>query len=162
MTHSRLASPNESSLPNSCTWKTMRKAFDFFAKGTRWSLGRDSNVNFWFNNWTSNGPLRAIVQGPVTRGEDDIKVKDLVLDLGWDWGKISITLPSQIVMEIRAMPHSCIASTEDRLIWAITSNGQFNLNSAYLLTIQQPETHHFFNGIWVSKLNFLPRVQFFI
>jgi len=40
------------------------------------------------------------VQGPFTRGEEDIKVKDLVSDLGWDWGKISITLPSQIVMEI--------------------------------------------------------------
>ena len=102
------------------------------------------------------------MQGPFTRGEEDIKVKDLVSDLGWDWGKIYITLPSQIVMEIRAMPHSCIASTEDRLIWAATSNGQFNLSNAYLLTIQKLKPHHSFNGIWVWKLNVLPRVQFFI
>lgn len=72
----------------------MRKGLDIFAKGIRWSLGRDSNINFWFDNWTSNGPLRATMQGPLMRGEEDFKVKDLVLDLGWDWGKISITLPS--------------------------------------------------------------------
>lgn len=79
--------------------------------------------------------MRAIVQGHLTRGEEDIKVKDIVLDLGWDWRKISIILPSQVVMEIRAMPHSCVASSEDRLIWAATFNGQFNLSSAYLLSI---------------------------
>ena len=65
-------------------------------------------------------------------------------------------------MEIRAMPHSCIASLKDRLIWAASSNGQFNLSSAYLLSIQQLDPHHSFNGIWVWKLNALPRVQFFI
>lgn len=106
--------------------------------------------------------MRAIVQGHLTRGEEDIKVKDIVLDLGWDWRKISIILPSQVVMEIRAMPHSCVASSEDRLIWAATSNGQFNLSSAYLLSIQQPEPHQYFNGNWIWKLNVLPRVQFFI
>jgi len=56
MTHRRLASPNESSLPSSHTWKAMRKGLDIFTKGTRWSLGRDNNINFWFDNWTSNGP----------------------------------------------------------------------------------------------------------
>ena len=61
MTHRRLASPNESSLPSSHTWKAMRKGLDIFTKGTRWSLGRDNNINFWFDNWTSNGPLGTIV-----------------------------------------------------------------------------------------------------
>ncbi|KAL4595862.1 hypothetical protein ACB092_12G122900 [Castanea dentata] len=163
MTRSRVASPNESSLPISRIWKAMRKGLDIFAKGTRWSLGRDITSIFGLIiNWTSNSPLRAIVQGPLTRGEEDIKVKDIVSDLGWDWRKISIILPSQIVMEIRAMPHSCVASSEDWLIWAATSNGQFNLSSAYLLSIQQLEPHQYFNGNWIWKVNVLPRVQFFI
>lgn len=73
-----------------------------FAKGTKWSLGWDSNINFWLDNWTSNGPLRSLVHGPLTRGEEELKIKDIVSDTGWDWGKISITLPSHVGMEIRA------------------------------------------------------------
>ena len=73
-----------------------------FAKGTKWSLGWDSNINFWLDNWTSNGPLRSLVHGRLTRGEEELKIKDIVSDTGWDWGKISITLPSHVGMEIRA------------------------------------------------------------
>lgn len=46
MTRRRVASPNESSLPSSHIWKAMRKGLNIFAKGTRWSLGRDSNIIF--------------------------------------------------------------------------------------------------------------------
>ena len=60
------------------------------------------NINFWLDNWTSNGPLRSLVHGPLTRGEEELKIKDIVSDTGWDWGKISITLPSHVGMEIRA------------------------------------------------------------
>ena len=44
-----------------------------FAKGTRWSLGWDSHINFWLDNWTSNGPLRSLVHGPLTRGKRNLK-----------------------------------------------------------------------------------------
>ena len=117
-----------------------------FAKSTRWILGWDSNINFWLDNWTSNGPLRSLVHGPLTRREEELKIREIVSDTGWDRGKIFITLPSHVGMEIRVMP------------WVATSNEHFNLNSAYLLSNQISEPHLSFNGNWIWKLNVLLRV----
>ena len=129
-----------------------------FAKSTRWILGWDSNINFWLDNWTSNGPLRSLVHGPLTRREEELKIREIVSDTGWDRGKIFITLPSHVGMEIRVMPCSCVASMKDRMIWVATSNEHFNLNSAYLLSNQISEPHLSFNGNWIWKLNVLLRV----
>ena len=48
-----------------------------------------------------------------------------------------MVIPLAIELEIQAMPRACVADEEDRLIWAATSNGVFNLNSAYLLASNQ-------------------------
>ena len=69
MSPRRIASSNEDSLPSSRTWKAMKKGMEVFKRGTRWSLGRESSLKFWHNNWTSNGPLRSIIHGPLTREE---------------------------------------------------------------------------------------------
>lgn len=63
------------------------------------------------------------------------------------------------------MPHARVASEEDRIIGAATSNGQFNLNTAYLLATQSPEAPDSlqpFKGNWIWKLKTLPRIQTFI
>ena len=40
-----------------------------------WNIGRDSNLNFWFDKWTSSGPLRKLIQGPLSLEESNRKVK---------------------------------------------------------------------------------------
>lgn len=117
-------------------------------------------MRFWYDSWTSNGPLRSIIHGPLTRKEKEIKVKDLASLKGWDWGKLSLILPPKICLEIQAMPHSHFANEEDRIIWNVTANGNFNLNSAYILA--NGEATQFFNGKWIWKLKVLPRIQSFI
>ena len=124
----------------------MKKGMDIFHQGTRWSVSWDSNINFWLENWTSKGPLRSIIHGPLRRVEEEYKVGDIVTESGWDWEKISLILPNDVVKEIRAMLHARVASEEDRIIWAATSNGQFNLNSAYLLATQSPDSLQPFKG----------------
>lgn len=106
-------------------------------------------MRFWYDSWTSNGPLRSIIHGPLTRKEKEIKVKDLASLKGWDWGKLSLILPPKICLEIQAMPHSHFANEEDRIIWNVTANGNFNLNSAYILA--NGEATQFFNGKWIWK-----------
>lgn len=71
-----------------------------------------------------------------------------------------MVLPTKICLEIQAMPRSHVANEEDRLIWDASSNGKFNLNSAY--TLANGEAPQSFNGKWIWKLNVLPRIQFFI
>lgn len=60
------------------------------------------------------------------------------------------------------MPCARIANEEDCLIWAATSNGEFNLNNAYLLACELKDSSNSFNGKWIWKLNVLPRIQSFI
>lgn len=71
-------------------------------------------------------------------------------------------LPPKVFLEIQAMPRACVANEEDRLIWVASSNGNFNLNSAYLLVVQSENLVAAFNRKWIWKLNTLPRVQSFI
>ena len=115
------------SLPSSCTWKALYKGRDIFKEGTRWSLGRDSNISFWFDRWTSKGPIRSLIHGPLTREEEELRVGDVASKFGWNWCKISMELPAKTYMEIKAMPHSCVLEEKDKLIWAATSNGELTL-----------------------------------
>ena len=82
LTQRRLASNNAKTLPSTCTWKAMNKGLNIFKEGTRWSLGRDSNILFWRDNWISKGPLRSLVYGPLQRGEEDLKIGEVVTDRG--------------------------------------------------------------------------------
>ncbi|KAL0011764.1 hypothetical protein SO802_006872 [Lithocarpus litseifolius] len=127
-----MSSSNENSVPSSRTWNAMKKGIDVFKRGTRWSLGQDSNLRFWYDSWTSNGPLKSIIHGPLTKEKEEIKV----------------------------MPYSHFANAEDRIIWNATANGNFNLNYAYILA--NGEAPQFFNGKWIWKLKVLPRIQSFI
>lgn len=90
------------------------KGIYIFDKGTWWSASPDSNVKFWLEFWTFK--LRLIIHGPFPKGEEEFKIKDIASELGWDWRKIFFILPKDIVKEIRAMPHACVASEENRII----------------------------------------------
>lgn len=48
-------------------------------------VDKDSNLNFWRGNWTKKGPLRQLVQGPLTQEASQWEVKDIMWDSGWDW-----------------------------------------------------------------------------
>ena len=135
----RISSNKENSLPSSQTCKVLKKGMDTFHKGTRWSLGRDNNLSVWHDSWTSHGSLRSLMHGPLTREEDDLKVRDLASVNGWNWEKISMVLPANVCREIQAMPQACVVNEEDKLIWAASPNGDFNLNSAY--SIENGEGH---------------------
>ena len=162
MSHRRINSRSVNALPSSRTWKAMKAGMDTFTKGTRWGLGRDSNLKFWYDSWASKGPLRGITNALLIRGEDVLNIRDVASANRWEWRKISIVLPTNIQKEIQAMPRSWVSNEEDRLIWAASSNGNFNLNSAYLLADQFDNSVSTFNGKWIWKINTLPRVQSFI
>ena len=71
-----------------------------------------------------------------------------------------MVLPANVCREIQAMPRACVVNEEDKLIWAASPNGDFNLNSAY--SPANGEGHQCFNGKWIWKTPVLPRIQFFL
>lgn len=80
----RVNAINVDRLPCIATWKAMKKRMDSFAKGSVWTIGRESTLSFWHGNWTPKGPLCDLIHGLLSREEERLKVKDVVADLGWD------------------------------------------------------------------------------
>ena len=103
-----------------------------------------------------------LVSGLMAGLQEVLRVGDVATEFGWNWCKISMELLVKIYMEIKAMPHSRVSNEKDKLIWAATSNGEFNLASAYKLATTQADFVPPFNGSWIWKLNLLPKIQTFI
>ena len=134
---------------------------DVFKAGAKWIIGRDSELNFWMDNWAPQGPIRNLVQRPLNRDEGILKIKDVISANGWNWDKISLELPSRIKMEIQATPYAVAARSEDRLAWSNNSHGKFDWKSAYILATPSDECHEF-KRHWIWKSKIIPRIQFFV
>ncbi|KAF3959209.1 hypothetical protein CMV_015962 [Castanea mollissima] len=51
----------------------MKRGMDYFAKGSMWAIGRDSNLSFWRGNWTPKEPLHHLIHGPLSREGDHLE-----------------------------------------------------------------------------------------
>ncbi|KAK9986020.1 hypothetical protein SO802_030971 [Lithocarpus litseifolius] len=79
----RLCAANPNKLPCSSIWAAMKKGMDTFTKGSRWMVGRDSKLSFWYSNWLSKGPLRSLIQGPFPQEGEGINSRGLTLLKGF-------------------------------------------------------------------------------
>jgi len=164
MSPRRINSRSVNAFPSSRTWKAMKAGMDIFTKGTRWSLGRDSNLKFWYDSWTSKGPLRGIMNGSLMRGENDLNIRDVASANGWEWRKISMVLPTAIQKESKRCLDPGLLTRRTALS-GLPHPMEISisiLNSAYLLADQLDNYVSTFNGKWIWKINTLPRVQSFI
>lgn len=93
----------------------MKRGVDIFEKGIKWILGRDSNLKFWLDCWSNEGSLRNLIKVPLRQGEEDLKFKDVISMNWWDWSKLPIHLPDDLMLKIRATPTLIAARGEDRL-----------------------------------------------
>ena len=87
----RINSRNSSSLPCSQTWKGIKKGTDLFQHGSRWVIGRESNLSFWYDNWTQMGPLRQLIQGPLPMRGGRMESKGHSLHWGMELGYCTIS-----------------------------------------------------------------------
>ena len=78
----RVRSRNQDKLPCSRIWTGMKKGKNVFKLGTRWILGRNSQLRFWFDNWSNQVPLRQVIQGPLPLASEEDKVADVFTNLG--------------------------------------------------------------------------------
>lgn len=139
----------------------MKRGVDLFRQGSRWVIGRDSNLNFWHDNWTHKGPIRQLIQCPLPMGVSDWKVKDIASIGGWNWELIPFDVPQELKLEIQAIPYALAARSMDRIAWKDSLRGGFNMKSAYQLAAgldQSPDN----SGNWIWKLQSLPKIQFFL
>ena len=60
-----------------------------------------------------------------------MEIKDIMLDMGWDWEKTTFELQDEVKGLICAIPMSTLGGGSDKLAWAGSSNGSFDVKSAY-------------------------------
>ena len=82
-------------------------------------------------------------------------------DTGWDWNGLSVELPLDIQMLIKATPIAMTSRGCDKITWADSFQGTFNLKSAYRIAMGHEEVPKF-SASWLWKANTLPRIKTFI
>ena len=121
----------------------MKRGIKIFQKGVRWTYGRDSNLNFWFDNWFILRALRHIIQGPIFSELVNLKVKNVVSTNGWDWSITSFDFPNSVKQELQAIPFAMASRGEDKLTWKESDHSIFNLKSAYKIATNQENVDPF-------------------
>lgn len=108
-------------------WKTCRKAI-------RWVVHKRDKVSFINDSWiTDHPPIRSIIEGPLTQIDFSVKVATIYNTGAWDASSISLSILPNIrdLLSTTFIPSNPI--NEDKMIWGNTSNGLFNIKSAYNL-----------------------------
>ena len=157
----RLSAANPNNLPCSSVWAAMKKGMGTFEKGSRWTVGRESKLSLWYSCWLSKGPLQSLIQGPLSREANNLVIKDFLKDTGWDWNGLSVELPLDIKLLIQATPIAITSSGCDKIAWADSPQGTFNLSSAYRIAMGHEESPSF-SASWIWKANTLPRIKTFL
>jgi len=159
----RISNPRTPFRTCSVTWSAIRKGEPVFKKGLKWIVGKESNLSLWYDKWLDKGALQSLIEGPLNRGEEHIKLKEVVSFSGWDWQSCSFTLPDQLLMEVKATPISFTAQNLDRITWSSTPSGNFELKAAYKIA-RMEETGNSpcrFNGQWIWKVQTIPKILWF-
>lgn len=138
----------------------MKKGADTFNWGIKWVIGRNSNLNFWFDTWTFEGPICQMIQGPLSLEDQQLRIHDILKDGTQDWGCLSLEIPQNIKYIIQATPCALASIGWDRLAWVASAQGNFNLKSTYKFAMGEDHVENF-PGKWIWKVDILPRIQTF-
>lgn len=79
-------------------------------------------------------------------------------------GGLSFALPPTICQKIKATPFPLAANSMDRITWASSPNGDFELKEAYKLACMDNDNYPYgyFTGQWVWKTITLPKIKCFL
>jgi hypothetical protein len=113
--HKYLANSRIRKYGHSRTWAAIVKGEVLCNKGSRWVIGTNNVLNFWFDKWLCIGTIRSLVVGPLNRGEDTLKISDILIDGTWLLHNLSFELPSPIKLSIKATPARRVTSGIDSL-----------------------------------------------
>ena len=108
------------------------------------------------------GTVRDCIEGPLQKGEVDLRVCNIHINGMWELHKISFILPWVLSQSIKATPIRTASASEDHLSWIASPRGDFNPKSAYLIACGATSSEVCFQGAWIWKLKTLPKIQMFL
>ena len=147
------------------SWKAILKGRSIFSKGTRWIVGNGQSTKFWTDPWLPNGTIRSLIHGPLTLGEDQAKVSDVLApNSQWNLNPISFDLPISIIKQIQAIPLSDFNVSQDKLIWS-SHAGFCSVKSAYIFLSKQTQNKTQETNLswsWIWKIPIPPKIKLFL
>ena len=115
------------------TWSAINKSEEICSKGSHQIIGNKSNLSFWYDKWTTFGPLKQLIQGPFTLAKEKLLVKNTMVDGQWDCSQISFMILDSWLMILKAIPLRKASDSKDILCWDGKAKGLFYSKHAYNL-----------------------------
>uniref|UniRef100_A0A7N2LEI8 Reverse transcriptase zinc-binding domain-containing protein n=1 Tax=Quercus lobata TaxID=97700 RepID=A0A7N2LEI8_QUELO len=116
--------------PCSKIWAACKVGGPAYVRGLKWTIGNGEDVNLWQDFWLPTGPLRRLIQGPLTRDEVLTVQQCHSNSIGWNLQNLSFELPSELIEAMKATPFSNNPNTKDSLAWAFSKDGLFSCNES--------------------------------
>ena len=86
-------------------------------KGLRWAVKNGESMKLWMDFWLPSGRLREFVEGPLSREEEKLTVKQCFDENHvWNPRSISFELLERVINTIKANPFSYDQHSVDILI----------------------------------------------
>uniref|UniRef100_A0A2N9I899 Reverse transcriptase domain-containing protein n=1 Tax=Fagus sylvatica TaxID=28930 RepID=A0A2N9I899_FAGSY len=133
------------------TWKALKKGEDICDKGSRWVIGSNSILRFWYDPWIKQGNLRSLIVGPLHYEEEKLLVKDVVVNGDWHLQHLSFVFPPSVLSVLQATPLRKSSVSEDKLCWMSSSKGDFDSGNAYCLAADQESILHVLRDCYLAK-----------
>ena len=77
-------------------WNAVKIGRSICEKGSKWTVGCNSQLSFWNDKWLNIGTIRSLIEGPLNQGESEVSISDVVMYYGWDLANISFVFPENI------------------------------------------------------------------
>ena len=85
-------------------WNAVKIGRSICEKGSKWTVGRNSSLSFWNDKWLNIGTIRSLIEGPLNKGESEVCIKEVTMDMGWELTNLSFVFPEHIIKVVRATP----------------------------------------------------------
>ena len=116
----------------SYAWRSILKARDVINQGAFWRVGSGQLIDIWKHQWLPNFACSKVISPRID--SPFMRVCDLLFPGTriWDLGRLAACfLPWEAEMVVWIL--LCEDWDEDILIWLLTSDGEYNVRSAYCM-----------------------------
>ncbi|XP_074314591.1 uncharacterized protein LOC141649815 [Silene latifolia] len=150
-------------LKGSHIWKNVGLGFPLLRDHTIWSIGDGDSICLWTDYWSSLGPLRKIIHGPLSATSSKTKLKTIISNGTWALDNLDFVLPTDFLNTILVIPLPS-ACKPDLLTTSLAPKDKFSIGSAYssLINLSNHPPSLTPTLDWIWDLPTLPKIKFFL
>ncbi|KAG6673010.1 hypothetical protein I3842_16G088800 [Carya illinoinensis] len=124
-------------------WKEVLVCLPEILANSRWKA-REGGISFWYDKFFESGPL---CEAGYTVVDEQIKLKDLIVQNEWDVERIQQLVGSQKTMEVVGTV-GVLRDERDVLLWLPEKNGLFTSSSACEIVRSKMPNFEWASWVW--------------